>query len=306
MSPTCRVIPFHHNLLKTKCFSLGAVSPVTVYTPTTQKRALDCPVNTKFTTTRIQNKGETMKILERVAVLVVFAAVSVAAYAQDEEEGPYVYATYFYCDASTQEDADEIVKKDFAPSYNKAVEDKEILGWGWMAHHTGGKWRRLNYHVASSIDQLLATQESIGDAIDQNNKSASDNFSKICKSHDDYIWQSVTGSDTETRGPVGISVYFYCDIGREDQADEIVKTAFASIYNAHTGTGMLDSWGWSSHIVGGKYRRLATMTAADYKTLMAQRAAVIQELGDNALASTFNEICPSHQDYLWDIQIENP
>ena len=35
--------------------------------------------------------------------------------------------------------------------------------------------------------------------------------------------------------------------------------------------GKLTSWGWSSHVVGGKYRKLQTMTGADMKTLMEQK-----------------------------------
>ncbi len=241
-----------------------------------------------------------------LAALVLIAASS-SAVAQDEQERTYSYATYYYCDASTQEKADEIVKKDYAPHYDAAVKKGDILAWGWLLHHTGGKWRRILYHAAPSLDALLDAQEAIGDAIDNKSASASENFSKICKSHDDYIWQRAAGSDPgQSRGDAAFSVYFYCDIGTEGQADEIVKTVFAPIYDAHTGEGKLTSWGWLSHIVGGKYRRLATMTAADHKTLLAQRAAIIGKLGDNELASTFNAICPSHQDYMWDVQIENP
>jgi hypothetical protein len=35
---------------------------------------------------------------------------------------------------------------------NKLVEDGAITGWGWLAHHTGGTWRRIRYHNATSLD----------------------------------------------------------------------------------------------------------------------------------------------------------
>jgi len=228
--------------------------------------------------------------------------------AQEEDE-TYIYATYFYCDSSQQERVDEIVESANKPVYDAAVKAGEIQGWGWLAHHTGGKWRRILYHSAGSVEALLAAQESIGDKMDADHADATSDFDKICKSHDDYIWRGITGTDGNVlgteRGKVGLSTYFVCDT-REAVADEIVKTVFAPEYDSHVGKGKLTSWGWSEHIIGGKYRRLSTMTAADWPALFAVRSAIIEAAGDSELATQFGEICDSHTDYMWEIRHESP
>ena len=202
---------------------------------------------------------------------------------------------------------DAVVEKVQKPILDAAVADGTIKGWGWLAHHTGGKWRRLRYHSASSIDELLQALQTIGDKIDE--ASGDDNtFGQICNQHDDYIWRSVTGSGGDVlsapRGKVGISVYHQCKMSKENRADELVKTVFAPVYNAHVGDGKLRSWGWSEHMVGGKYRRLGTLTADDWPTLMKMRASIFESLKDNDLADEFGEICGSHSDYLWEIRYE--
>lgn len=70
--------------------------------------------------------------------------------------------------------------------------------------------------------------------------------------------------------------------------------------------GKLTTWGWMEHIVGGEYRRLATMTAGDVTSLMAARSAVVAAFQDDPLADTLTDICGSHTDYIWEIKVENP
>ena len=251
-----------------------------------------------------------MRLIFGAAALVSLACLSGAAIAQDEEKkDSYVYATYFICDVTAQSRADEIVESVWKPIYDGAVADGTITGWGWLAHHTGGKWRRVSYLSGSSIEGLMAAQEKIGTAVEE--KTDDDNeFGAICNMHDDYIWKSVTGSGGDLlateRGKVGLSAYHICKMATESRADDLVKNVFAPVYDAHVGEGKLRSWGWSEHIVGGKYRRLATYTADDWATLFKMRASIFEALDDNDLADQFVEICGSHSDYLWDIQIENP
>jgi hypothetical protein len=120
----------------------------------------------------------------------------------------------------------------------------------------------------------------------------------------------VTGSGGDPlirpRGKVGISAYHKCTMSKESRADELVKLVFAPIYDAHVGEGKLSSWGWSEHIVGGKYRRLSTMTADDWPTLMKMRESIFYALQDDELADEFVEICGSHSDYLWEIRHQMP
>lgn len=241
----------------------------------------------------------------RIALPWLLGALWASSTAIAQEKDSYTYATYFYCDVTQQERADEIVEKLDKPVYDAAVTDGSITAWGWMAHHTGGKWRRAEYHQAPSIDALLAAQKKIGDQIDARNKALSTEAGKICNSHDDYIWRRVAGN-AGPRGKASFSVYYVCDSGREDQADALVKRVFAPMYDKLVADGKLMTWGWMEHIVGGEYRRLSTITAADVNSLVAARTSIVTAMQDDPLAAALDDICGSHADYIWEIKFEKP
>ena len=247
-----------------------------------------------------------LSLMMIAAFLLCAPAVAVA---QDEKPTTFVYATYFECDTSRQKIADEVVKHVWAPAYDAAVEAGTISQWGWLIHHTGGKWRRLFYYAAPTMDELLDAP----DAIDRTSPGADQVFSEICNTHEDYIWQAGIGSRgagivPPERGKVGSSVYFYCKMSEEERADEIVEEILAPIYNKHVENGNITSWGWLKHLFGGKWRRVATMTATDTKALFAARRAIFTEVNEKAEAASreFSEICGSHQDFLWNIAHETP
>lgn len=241
----------------------------------------------------------------QVCLLLTFAGT---AEAQNQAAHRFIYSTYHYCDLTRQERADQIVEQLDKPIYDAAVADGTIMSWGWLVHHTGGKWRRALYYVAPTIQGLLDAQKKIGDQIDAKNQKMSDEFAQICNAHDDYIWQVVTGNiGTVARGGAGFSVYHVCDSTREDQADELMKKVFAPILDRMVAEGKIKSWGWNEHIVGGEYRRLSTISAADMKSLMAARGELIQAMYDkNPLGDTFTGICGPHADYMWEIKFNNP
>jgi hypothetical protein len=233
------------------------------------------------------------------------AAITGPAYAQEQAPAAYIYATYYRCDVTTQERADEIVDQLDRPLWEAAVADGSAKAWGWMAHHTGGQWRRGEYFRADSIEALLAVQKKVGDQAEAKNKKLSTEFGKICNSHDDYIWRRVAGAgDQQARGGASFSVYHVCDMGREGQADELIKQVFAPMYNKMVADGQLKSWGWNEHIVGGQYRRLSTITAADMTALMKARASIVAALDKNPLSAILDDICGSHADYMWEIKAE--
>jgi hypothetical protein len=247
-------------------------------------------------------------VLTTIALTGLMAAQGTIA--QEEKESPdqYIYATYFYCDTSKQEAVDAEVMKYMVPVYDAAVADGTIGNWGWLAHHTGGKWRRLQYHTANSIDGLMAAQNTIGERMDKVDLG-DDVFSKACNAHDDYIWKRVVGNELQVeRGSAGLSVYEICEINRETRADEIVEKVFAPVFNKAVADGKLASWGWNEHILGGKFRRLMTMTGKDFPSLLKTRGEILDELygedGDNPEANEYADICGSHADYLWEIQHE--
>ena len=97
-------------------------------------------------------------------------------------------------------------------------------------------------------------------------------------------------------------------MSEEERADEIVEESLAPIYNEAVKNGSITSWGWLKHYFGGKWRRVATMTATDEKALFAARNAIFEEIDEKAQAAMdeFGEICGSHQDYLWNIAHETP
>ena len=246
-------------------------------------------------------------------VLVVSVVVAPAVVTAQEEEAPesYIYATYFDCDASQQWLADMIVENVTAEHYDAAVDAGTIGAWGWLVHHTGGKWRRGIYHTAPTLEAVLAATVTINEAIGDEHPLAGNALISVCPSHDDYVWRRLAGSPPGSdRGEVGFSVYYVCQTDREERADELVEQVVGPIFDRHVGEGKLTSWGWNEHIVGGEYRRLATMTAADEATLVRERGAIIDEMfyGEtpNEGAQEFGSICGPHQDYIWGIEHEKP
>ena len=229
-----------------------------------------------------------------------------AATAQDETADVYVYSTYSVCDLAKQDRADEIFGQVDKGVLDAAVADKSIMGYGYYAHHTGGRWRRTNYFTAPTLDALLAGQKSIGDAIEAKNKKLSDETAGICGQHDDYVWLRQAGKAGSTApGGYGFSTYYVCD-SREKQADALLAQLYAPVLDKLVADGKLKTWGWLEHIVGGKFRRLATMTASDLGSLTTARGELVAAVEGNALGDQFTDICDSHDDYIWEIKFSNP
>ena len=199
------------------------------------------------------------------------------------------------------------------PHYDAAVEAGEIMSWSWLSHFMGGKWRRALLLTTADTEHLLASAGALGEAVMQTTPQSGRDFTEACSSHVDYIWESspaVGGTPPGTeRGPAGFSTYFACDINREDEADELMRTAFGPVYDSHVKPDGLSTWTWLKHYVGGEWRRLLSLTAPDHATMLAAREAVLEQLQAGRTArrfETFNDICPTHEDFMWDIRIETP
>jgi hypothetical protein len=249
------------------------------------------------------------------AYFTVFALLA-SSYSIAQEQGAtasYVYATYFACSPDGESRADEIVSSSFKPHYDAAVEQGDIQGWTWMQHYVGGNWRRVLVIIADDISSLLDASGALGEIISDQTPEAGRVFSSICSSHDDYIWETSPGigtaAITEDRGAAGFSVYMRCNLNGEERADELVRNVFAPIYNKHVGDGELTSWNWLKHYVGGEWRRALIMGASDHKTLIKARDAIVADFQDRKVkraAEEMNEICETHQDYMWDILVQMP
>lgn len=252
-----------------------------------------------------------MKIMQCIGAGLAMSLLALTAMAQDEESSRFTYATYFHCDTSKEDAADALMERD-APIIDGLVEDGTILGWGWLSHHTGGSWRRIRYHVADSAEGAIAALTAMGDAVTEvhgEDDAAGDAFSEACPRHDDYLWHVEAGSvGEEQRGDVGFSVYHYCDINREERADEIVSEHIAPILDKMVEDGKLTTWGWASHVIGGRVRRLQTMTAADMGALLSARQEAIDTIyaEDDKAGEEFSDICGEHVDYIWNIVHEKP
>ena len=235
--------------------------------------------------------------------LAVVLTVNLHAKDNEKKEDTFVYATYFNCDTAKQDKVDEIVEKEMKPVYDKAVADGVIKNWSWLKHQTGGQWRRVAVTTTSSLSTLLPAQKTINKMMDAAKVDPGNTYGSVCNSHDDYIWKVEAGHSVDKPSNATLSVYLVCDASQEERADEIVKKVFTPIYNANVGKGKLIRWGWLSHIIGGEYRRLLTMSAANYGDLLNTRGEILDTIyGDKgpAEAKEMSKICNSHSDYLWD------
>lgn len=247
-------------------------------------------------------------------LIVTLAAGSSAVLAQDgDAQVGFAYVTYFECNAGREFRADEIIERSYKPHYDAAVEAGEIAQWSWMSHFVGGKWRRALVLAAPDMDSLLASAGALGEVIAEATPEAGRVFTEICPIHEDYVWETVPGVGGTTvgaeRGVAGLSIYMDCDMNREERLDELMGGPIGAVYDAHVTDGELVSWTWLAHTVGGKYRRLLSLTANDHSSMMRARAAIIADLSTGRLNRSYtqmNDICPDHDDYMWDIQIAMP
>ena len=229
------------------------------------------------------------------------------ALAQDADQ-PVSVGTYWRCDQSMEARADEIIQEVWVPVMEKHMSAGHLEGYGYLAHWVGGEWRRLSYLTASDLNSLLDIRDVIIEELIADNSEALDELTAICPSHDDYIWINAGGGEaTEPAAEIGASfgTYYICDFARESRADTLVLETFAPIMNRHLSADELSSWSWLQHWVGGKYRRLWSVRAADHKTAVAGRDAIEEEMFAQfpAEAEEFSQICNSHTDYMWNIQV---
>lgn len=251
-----------------------------------------------------------MDIKSVIRILAITALLSGTAIAQ-ENDGPagYSYSTYYFCDQATQGNMDSLVAANEAEVFDQWVEKGRLLAWGYLAHFTGGQWRRAQYHVSPTIDAALRNQAEIFQEVYADNRAGGQARAEACAAHEDYLWAMSQGSPAGTdRGSVSLSVYFTCSVADQQRADEIFAEVFAPRLNQYREDGRIASWGWLSHVMGGEHRRAQTITGDDYGEVTAVRLELTREVNEEhpALGREFDEICTSHIDYLWDIVHESP
>ena len=182
---------------------------------------------------------------QTVIALSVLLGVGESTSVAQEEDGPlgFNYATYYVCDVATQGNMDNVVETNEKPVLDKWVEDGKILGWGYLSHFTGGRWRRVQYHVSTTMEEALNNQGDIFREIYSDNRSGAQARAEACEAHDDYIWRSVTSSAgsgiSQDRGKYSMSTYHICDMTMESRADDLVKSVIGPVFDEVVAEGKL-------------------------------------------------------------------
>ena len=246
----------------------------------------------------------------RWACTLACAALLAAPAVEAQETPTIVMAVYYHCTQGKTDRVDAIWKERVAPIMKAEVAAGHIAGYGWAKHWEGAEWRRLEYMSGTDLDKLVDAREALIKKMEAADiKKDMDEFDTICPNHDDYIWASVVGSQAagdvgRVRSPVAMSTYFACSAAGDDEADAIVKSAYAPVLNQFVKDKKIGSWNWLEHRMGGKYRRLLVIDGADHKGLLKLWSALAPALAaaSPTMSRRFNEICPSHTDYIWDME----
>jgi hypothetical protein len=240
-------------------------------------------------------------------LLVGVALAAVPAVQAQDSPTAISMAFYYRCVQGDVGRADAIYKEHLAPLLKAEQAAGRITAYGWAKHWSGGDWRRLSYVVGTDMDKMLDSRAAIIKMTESpEHAKAIEELERICSSHDDYVWRSNAGSQAPSaigrdRSPFAMSTYFVCN-AEESEADFIVKTVFAPVLDQRVKDGMIASWMWLEHLMGGKYRRLLVFDGADAKALMKNWASLQGDLEKAApdLARRFAGVCDSHTDYIWE------
>lgn len=252
---------------------------------------------------------EEMHNKKRLLAVLALGFLPLLVGAQDNAPASFTYVTYYVCDVATQGNMDNVVETNEKAVFDQWVEDGKLIAWGYLSHFTGGRWRRAQYHVSPTMDGALGTQSDIFQEVYADNREGGQARGEACEAHDDYIWSQNQGSAAGTdRGDVSLSVYHICAIADQNRADEIFAEIYAPQFDEMIEGGRIGSWGWQSHVLGGRFRRLQTVTGEDYAAVNAARFETVQSANQEhpELAREFSQICNAHVDYLWDIVHEAP
>jgi hypothetical protein len=237
-----------------------------------------------------------------LAATIMYFAPSLAG-AQAQDNPIYIYATYYRCNSATVDRADDSVAKEYKPTLDGMIKGGAVNSWGWLRKYVGGEWARAGFLTGPSLKAVLSAAGKYGVLSDGHPPAMA--FEESCSSSEDYIWHVLAGSDPRAHlGKATFSTYFVCDQMRETQADALVKRVVGPMYDKMVADGKLTTWIWAEHIIGGKYRRLATMTAQSMDALIAAREALVAATKHDPVDEAVTSICGSHQDVIWEVKAQ--
>lgn len=229
-------------------------------------------------------------------------AVAVLAFAAPVQSQTLI-GQYYRCSTADEGEADFIVNEVFEDVFDSHVESGELIGWGWVEHMAGGQWRRISTMTAENQTAAWDAWGSIVEDIMDDHPNAWHRFNEICPSHDDYIWNMVATSSPEEAGTtpdIWASSYWVCDETEEARADELMQQ-MTPVFDNHIAAGNIGGWGWYEHVVGGRFRRLLTLTEGEAANILEGRDLVIADLQSQHAdeLEEFGNICTGHVDYIW-------
>jgi hypothetical protein len=107
------------------------------------------------------------------------------------DRGDVSLSVYFVCSVADQSRADEIFAQTYAPKLNEMQEEGKIGSWGWQSHALGGEFRRLQTVTGADHASVTAARFETLQHVNQNHPGLAREFSQICDSHIDYLWDIV-------------------------------------------------------------------------------------------------------------------
>lgn len=112
---------------------------------------------------------------------------------------------------------------------------------------------------------------------------------------------ATTAAAQQAPTPLTLATYYRCDYVRQTRADTLYRQVIGPALDRQIKAGNLTSYGFSSHRMGGAWRRLETWTAPNLEKLLAAQDAFWADMEKtNPKASAeFDAICGSHDDYVW-------
>lgn len=108
--------------------------------------------------------------------------------------------------------------------------------------------------------------------------------------------------------PFVLSTYYRCDYVKQARADTLYKQVVAPLLDRQIKAGHLTAYGFSSHRMGGIFRRLESWTAPTLAHLIAAQDAYEADLAkvNPKAGAEFDAICGSHDDYIWNRTLGSP
>jgi hypothetical protein len=119
--------------------------------------------------------------------------VAQSSQVSDTPAGSAPFTTgYYVCQQSREAEADEAVREAWAPILEDLVREGKLSGWQWLAHDTGGIFRRAMSFTGSDHTSIMAARDELSARLADNEAASA--LNSACGTHSDYAWTPVTGT----------------------------------------------------------------------------------------------------------------